>query len=266
MSTWKTTRPARTLLLLGAFALVAAACGGDDQPDDAGEPTTEDAAPSDEEDPADEDASDGDEDPDSPDDAEDAAGEDDGQDAGGTANLEEALEVLRRAERQPQQVTYDVEGIDEIDTATMTLAQDPPRSAMLMETAEGSFHVISDAERSVSCFDEGGAWQCFAGPAGDDPTEDFMSLPDADDLDLEDGEEPDRIERATILGRDAICLFFDEQDGVTDVEACFDTESGAFLRMRGTEAGATFSMEATAVSSPESRLFDPPAEPMEMQF
>jgi len=246
-------RPARTLLALAAFALVAAACGSDGDTSEAtGDGATEDATT-----PADGGDTPGEE---------DAEEVDSSQAAGVPASLEEVLELLRRAESQPQQITYDVEGVGELGTATMILAHDPPRSAMLMEAAEGTFHIISDAERSVTCFSEGGQWQCFAGPAGEDPTEGFLSLPDSADLEVEDGDEPDRIERTTILGLDAICLYFDEQDGATDVMSCFAIDSGAFLRMRGTEAGVAFSMEATAVSAPESRLFEPPAEPIDFQF
>jgi hypothetical protein len=256
---------ARSLVAAAALAVLAAACGGGDATEDETPPadTAEDEAPGDgaPEDDAEDDVP-----------AEDPADEPEEETppaddpASGDLTLEEFLEVLEARELRPSQVTYAVDGSGDFAGAgTMTIAQDPPRSATQVENSAGGFITIQDGDAAVSCFTEGSAWQCFSLDlgtgmedmfTGDDPLSD---LPDLEDLD--EGDRPDRISRDTIVSRSAICIEYDEMtDGARDVQICFDEETGALLRSVGTSSdGVTFSIEATAFGAPDPDIFTPPA-------
>jgi hypothetical protein len=153
---------------------------------------------------------------------------------------------------------------------TMTLAQDPPRSAMVLESEEGEFRVISDGDETTSCMQMGGEWQCFTQTLDGEFAEGLFDLPgieDTDPEDVADDETPDRIGSTRILDRDAVCLWFDESEGAFDVRVCFDTETGIVLMSTGTSSdGEEFRLEAVEVGDVDPALFDLPADPMDFDL
>ncbi len=239
--------PRRPSVLLGCLALlVLAGCSADDT-------SPEGPAPADEQAPTDE--------------AEDrsapeppAASDEDLEDL----DLAEVRELLAETADRPAQVTYEVEGEFGLDgPTTMTIAQDPPRFATLVEAEGAGILTVVDDAGTVTCFSESGTWQCLraSGAPEGDPLDE---LPNIDDLDLDD--EPDGIARETIVGRSAICLAFERMDEVTDAVVCFDEDTGAMLRSYGTDSeGRRFGLEAVSFDTPDPSIFDLPAEPIDLE-
>ncbi len=274
-------RRALTTGIVAGAALVLAACGGEDTDPATDAAVTADDTVSDADDDAGDDAGDDDTaDADdagveADDDADDGAAAADADDAtpgdaaaGDALTIDEVVRLLQDAHGTAAQVTYDVEF--EGPLTTMTLAQDPPRSAMLLDSAEGEFRIITDGDETTSCMQMGGEWQCFTQTLDSEFAEGLLDLPGIEDTDPEDvaeDETPDRIESTTVLDRDAVCLWFDESDGAIDVRVCFDTETGIVLLSTGTSPdGEEFRLEAVEVGDVDPAMFELPAEPMDFDL
>jgi hypothetical protein len=204
--------------------------------------------------------------------AEDTATEDAGDDAADGAipgSFEELLARYGDALSHPGQVVYEWEAAGVAAGAQMTIAQDPPRLAYKIDTAEGSFHTITGIDGGdVVCFAVGGAWQCMPAGAGmadmlgGDPLDDVYDLDDVGGPDFD----PSTVTFSadTIAGRSAICMAVPESDGVTDLVMCLDEETGMMLRTSGNTPDGAFSMEAVSFSAPDAAMFTPPGEVMDI--
>lgn len=249
------TRMRLVLAAVGGLALLAAGCGTDTPTDTADEPS-EDSQPDDPEtDETDEtDASETDE-------ASDA-------DSDGSPSLEDLMARFGDGPMGPGQVVYEWEVTGMPDGARMTVALDPPDTAVRWESDDGDFLTIAGEVNTV-CFGADGEWQCMAADMGlggglmeEDPFEDIVELDDIDDL----GFDPATVTTTseTIVGRAAVCISVPETEDVTDMVVCVDEETGIMLRASGGTPDGTYRIDAVSFSDPDPDLFVPPAEPMDL--
>ncbi len=240
----------RAVPALGLVAALLVACGGGDGSDDAAS------------DPAEQESADS---------APTESGPDDDVADGGSADasvgsLEELFARYGDSLGRPGQVVYEWEAAGVGSGARMTMAQDPPNMAYLIESSDGSFHTIT-GDVNVVCFETGGAWQCMSSDSG--MADMFGGNPMDDVYDFEDveasGLDPATVTLSadTIVGRSATCMSVAESDGVSNLVMCLDDETGMMLRTSGDTADGSFSMEAVAFSAPDPALFVPPGEIME---
>lgn len=275
----------RALLAAAALALLATACGGDTEPGDDDTADTavdeatdgeDDATDADEDDTTD--APDGDDGDaadatDTGDDADEADGDDQSAASGDALGMDELTAIFEGAQGSTYQVEYAYEQDGAPEGMTMTIAHDPP--ATVMEGSggpEGRYRVITDGESSVFCIQSDGSWQCFTQSLEEGAAGGFLDADLMDDFavvdpeDLEDAEVPERIERRTLLDRDAVCITTSDYEGF-DGEICLDEATGALLLAEGDVNGEmAFRMAAVSFSDPDPALFEPPAEPQEFSF
>jgi hypothetical protein len=242
------------LVGFGLLASIVAGCGD----------TPESAAPSDAPEQAEPEAPNADEAPEENGDEAPEAPSDDTV----PGSFEELLARYGDSLSRPGQVVYEWEAAGVGAGAQMTIAQDPPRMAYRVDTAEGSFHTITGTDDGdVVCFAAGGVWQCMPADAGmadmlgGDPFEDVYDLEDVGGP----GFDPATVTFSadTIAGRSAICMAVPESDGVTDLVMCLDEETGMMLWTSGNTPDGPFSMEAVSFSAPDPAMFTPPGEIMD---
>lgn len=188
-----------------------------------------------------------------------ATATEEGPDNPGTSNgsgTERFQDLFERADERSYAVTYEVVATDDGETATSisTVAQDPPRTSVMVEIEGGQrIWLINDGSNQYMCFGSGDEGQCMDSSAGTDTpgvvypgelTERAESAPDVQE-----------IERRTIAGRGARCFEFSDRaaDGAGIV--CLDEELGATLYLE--LDGAT--LTATEVSEDVTdEMFEPP--------
>jgi hypothetical protein len=260
----------RVTTIVAAAALVLAACGGDDTPETeapADDQEVDDTEVDDEPDDADDaDADDGTDDAD--DGTDEADDQTDGDAAGDEVDPDEALAIARGFDDDlvASIVTYEMSGVDELGSGVlMRIGQDPPSTvATRIESPDGDIISIVDVDsgETVVCFGQAGDFECFSDDSmfGDDL---FDDLP-GQGLELEDEDAPDRAYRTEILGLQALCLVYDDLDGVTDVELCIAEDEGLLLRYAGTDPdlGAQVRLEAVDIADADPAFFEPPSEPI----
>ena len=234
------------------FALLAAACNGDDDKDKtpaAGETPAADETPT-------------------------ADGDEDGDGAGGEglSDLEAlAAEAQGAIAKVTYRVTMDVAGVS--TEQEWVLVQRPPDSRFEIAYEEGGEEfrtiIITTGGTSYLCTSAAGQKSCLAteaeaAEAGAAPLDLLSDIPqelaeDAEDVDLGD------TSQRSIAGVDATC--FTVESGLADLgegEVCFSDE-GLLLYLRSEYAGASSVFEATSVSTDVTDAdFEPPYEIIEL--
>lgn len=219
--------------VLVAGLLVFAACGGDGDDDNGGEPAATDAADGGDTTPAD-----------------DEPTADDSGDNGDASSELEGL--VAQAQQHEVTIAYDFSG-GGLD-GTMTLYAKPPDAWRIdLETPDGSFILITTSDTTYICTPEAGG-SCLESPGGSGaspvPFLDFLTSPGA----LTDllganvaGVNVDRSSE-TIAGEDATC--FSVSGDATGQSGsgtyCF-TDDGIMVRLLASSEAGEFSLEATSV-------------------
>lgn len=206
------------LLSLGlASSLLLAACGGDD--DDSGDDDTGDT-PSATQSASGETPSGGDatNTPETDDDDDD---DDNGNGNGGGSELEERIRDLAGKRFQATyEVTTTVDGSEQ--TGTITMAQDEPRFATVMELTDGTIAIIENDEGSFSCFGADTVGICNRAAGGQGSIFDLREVAD----DAGDLSSYSKIDDRNINGRDSDCWEGTEPESGVESTFCISKDDG----------------------------------------
>ncbi len=251
------------MMLAALLATAFAACGNDDDNGDAPDDLPGDDAAANGDDVNGVDDSIDDAADDEGIDDEFANGDDEPVNGDDAASLEDALESQ---EQQTFSITYEIESNG--DLITMTIHNDPPRSAMSMQGQfEGmemsEFTTINDGEDTYVCTADEGEPMCMRmeGMGADMFGDEDLFFLDQDEFLRDIAGEDDTVvsptSSRTIAGQDADC--FDVSDGTGDGTVCISQSHGVVLLVEGTFEGETIRMEVTDFSdTPDPDAFEPP--------
>ena len=202
------------LISLGlASALLLAACGGDDDGSGADSGTTPGAGQT----ATNNTPTDGGTQPTNP------PSDGGGGNAGDTAELEQLLRRLVDGTfKATFETVFENEGVEE--RGTMTLAQDPPRYSMRIESPDGLLGIFENEEGSFSCFGSDGFGQCSRGSLVGGSFFDIRDVAE-DTADLATYR---RIDDRTVNGRDSRCWQGTDSATNSETVVCL-AKSGGFV-------------------------------------
>lgn len=209
----------RILLLLSlglVSAMLLAACGGDDDSgdDDSGDTPSATETPANGETPSGGDATNTPE----PDDDDDNGGNGNGGDGGELADL--ITDLAGKTFQASYEITTESQGTEQ--TGSMTIAQDAPRFATIMELEDGTIAIIEDETGSYSCFGAGTFGTCTR---GSDPQGSIFDLREVSE-DAGDLGAYDKIDDRDVNGRDSACWQGTDPDSGVESVFCVSKDDG----------------------------------------